>query len=240
MVQSGAVQRRSSTAPHASEAHHLHSGPHGADFLRALITGFRGPNANQAAPEELAVEPAAVEQQAPVEEEEETTPPTLPSVDEDMPMEMPTELPLEPEPEEPARAKVSQLLMSGDVFALFCGGCCLLQRKLHHRVGGRGSVAAAQRLGPQPSSSTGAAVRMHQRCPGRRRCRTRRCWRSAAHAAGGRAGGCRRHDLRAARVAVVAGTGRRCDDTHHARAAALRRPGCPAQRLASADECHHR
>jgi hypothetical protein len=120
VVQSGAVQRRSSTAPHASEAHHLHSGPHGADFLRALITGFRGPNANQAAPEELAVEPAAVEQQAPVEEEEETTPPTLPSVDEDMPMEMPTELPLEPEPEEPARAKVSQLLMSGDVFALFC------------------------------------------------------------------------------------------------------------------------
>ena len=121
VVQTGSAPRRSTSAPHNSEAHHLHSGPHGADFLRALITGFRVPNANQAAPEELAVEPAAVEQQAPVqEEEEETTPPTLPSVDEDMPMEMPTELPLEPEPEEPTRAKVSQLLMSGDVFALFC------------------------------------------------------------------------------------------------------------------------
>ena len=123
VVQSGSVPRRSSAAPHASEAHHLHSGPHGADFLRALITGFRAPNANQAAQEELAiaVEPPAVEQQAPAqEEEEETTPPTLPSVDEDMPMEMPTELPLEPEAEEPARAKVSQLLMAGDVFALFC------------------------------------------------------------------------------------------------------------------------
>ena len=114
------------TAPRRSvqqaggETHHAHhAGAHGTDLLRALITGLRIPNATVRDVVDHVLEPPVV----PVEvfEEEDANPPPLPSVDEDMPMEMPpTEPPLELEPEGPARAKVSQLLAAGDVFAIFC------------------------------------------------------------------------------------------------------------------------